>query len=286
MDTSAEKPYGYIAYIDEAGDFGLRGVSPMDRGGASEWLIVAAVVVRASVEPMIVDWLRQLRLAANNTQPLTLHFRTLTDRQKRVVCAALADLDLRIFVVISNKQNMRYYRNSLAAGVSNTSAWFYWWLCRLLFERFSQFCERRNERAKTPGLKVRVEFSRRSDLNYSEFTSYLSRIWAQEKPFLKKRVPRWSVIDFQQIHSFDHRTRAGMQLADVAASAFYNAVNRDGIAVPNAEFAELLRPRIWSRNGIWFDEGFKVFPYPLRFPNLSADQKRVFQFYGYPEDQW
>lgn len=39
--------YGYIAYIDEAGDPGLNKVRPIDANGASEWLILSAVVIKA-----------------------------------------------------------------------------------------------------------------------------------------------------------------------------------------------------------------------------------------------
>ena len=111
------KPYGYIAYIDESGDFGLRNVAPIDRRGASEWLVLSAVVIRAEAEPKIIEGLRLLRIAAKNTQGPDLHFRNLTDRQKRVVCAGLAVMDVRLFVVISNKRNLRRHKNDLAAAV-------------------------------------------------------------------------------------------------------------------------------------------------------------------------
>ena len=45
--TSDQADYGYVAYIDEAGDDGLRAVKPLSRPGSSEWLILSAVVVRA-----------------------------------------------------------------------------------------------------------------------------------------------------------------------------------------------------------------------------------------------
>jgi len=71
--TSPDQPkgFGYIAYIDEAGDFGLRTVAPIDRRGASEWLIVSAVVIRATAEPAIVDGFRRLRLATPRRAFLT-----------------------------------------------------------------------------------------------------------------------------------------------------------------------------------------------------------------------
>jgi len=94
-------------------------------------------------------------------------------------------------------------------------------------------------------------------------------------------------MDLKEIHAFDHRTRAGLQFADIVASAFYQAVNRDNKAICNPEFAKLLRPRVWGGpNRNWFDSGFKVFPVPLKFPNLNEQQKEVFQYYGYPSDKW
>ena len=121
MDApSSQKPYGYVAYIDEAGDFGLRNVAPIDHRGASEWLVVSGVVIRAAAESATVDRLRSLRVAARNVQSSALQFRTLGDRQTRIVCAGVAEMDLRLFVVISNKQNMRRHQNELASGISAT----------------------------------------------------------------------------------------------------------------------------------------------------------------------
>ena len=282
---------GYIAYIDEAGDFGLNNVAPIDRRGASEWLVMSGVVVRASNEHAVIDWLRNMRQNARNTQSLDLHFRTLGDGQKKIICSSVAGLDLRLFVVISNKQNMRRHRNPSAAAVSGTRAWFYWWLCRLLLERITDFCERRNVIDATPGLKVRLEFSRRRDLKYREFTGYMTKLWLQRggRVFLNKREPKWSVFDPKDVADFDHQSRAGLQIADVVASAFYQAVNRDNVTQCNAEYAELLRPRIWSRlrdQQDWIDQGFTAWPFPLRHSNLTEDQKRIFRFFGYPEDKW
>jgi hypothetical protein len=162
-------------------------------------------------------------------------------------------------------------------------------MCRLLIERVSEFCALRNTRSGTPGTKVRLELSQRKDLRYTELTDYLTRLWLKDQHgelFLGKRKPVWSVLDFAQIHAFDHRTRAGLQLADVVASAFYQAVNRLGGATPTPRYAELLRPRLWSRNGAWFEEGVKVFPFPMGFLGLTEGQKRIFRFYGYPPDKW
>ena len=49
-------PYSYVAYIDEAGDPGLRRVKPLDHNGSSEWLILSAVVIGAPNERNVAPW--------------------------------------------------------------------------------------------------------------------------------------------------------------------------------------------------------------------------------------
>ena len=58
MNSSPD--YGYIAYIDEAGDPGLKTVRPLDENGASEWLVLSAVVMKAEREAKVVDWVSGL----------------------------------------------------------------------------------------------------------------------------------------------------------------------------------------------------------------------------------
>jgi len=54
-----------------------------------------------------------------------MHFRSLSEGQRNAACSWIANVNSRLFVVISNKQNMRRHRNRAAAQVSHTSAWFY-----------------------------------------------------------------------------------------------------------------------------------------------------------------
>jgi hypothetical protein len=287
--TISKPDLGYIAYIDESGDIGLRTVIPLDAKGASEWLIISAVVIRAENETHVAKWLRAMREEAKSIQSEDLHFKTLSDRQRQIICGSLAECDVRLFVVISNKQNMRGHRNERAEKRGRSKHYLYWWLCRLLLERVTEFCEGKNRSANTPGRQLRVELSRRADLNYRYFSNYLAKLWIQdgtEGLFLNKSNPRWSVFDPKEVYAYDHRSRAGLQLADVVASAFYRAVNRDAETSPTADFAKLLKPRIWAgRSGKHFDTGIKVLPFPLRIAHLDDEQKEVFRAYGYPEDK-
>jgi hypothetical protein len=53
-------PVGYIAYLDEAGDDGLERIKPLDPRGASEWMILSCVLIRADREPEVLPWIRDL----------------------------------------------------------------------------------------------------------------------------------------------------------------------------------------------------------------------------------
>src|ERR1700678_4038092 len=52
-----ESPVGYIAYIDEAGDDGIKKIRTETENGSSEWLVISAVVIHAENEPQLIPWL-------------------------------------------------------------------------------------------------------------------------------------------------------------------------------------------------------------------------------------
>jgi hypothetical protein len=53
-----ESPIGYIAYIDEAGDDGIKKIRSETENGSSEWLVISAVVIHAENEPRLIPWLK------------------------------------------------------------------------------------------------------------------------------------------------------------------------------------------------------------------------------------
>lgn len=53
----------YVVYIDEAGDPGIKQKPASALGGASEWFVVAAVVVRECRDRDTVTWVRDMREA-------------------------------------------------------------------------------------------------------------------------------------------------------------------------------------------------------------------------------
>ena len=97
----------YIAYIDEAGDADLRNIRTRTIPGASEWLVMSAVLVRASRESEVNGWGRQMLASLDQPQAKQLHFRDIPLHKRKSVVRQLATSDVRLFVLISHKKTWR-----------------------------------------------------------------------------------------------------------------------------------------------------------------------------------
>lgn len=95
---SEQPEYHYVAYIDEAGDDGLKAVKPLTFPGASEWLTLSAVVIRASNQSKVEGW-DSVKAEFRNHQRPDLHFSGLNPAKRQRACEMLADMDARYFVV-------------------------------------------------------------------------------------------------------------------------------------------------------------------------------------------
>ena len=281
-------PVTFVAYIDKSGDTGLGTVKkPDDPRGATEWLVLSAFVVRIEHDSKMVAWTQDVQ-ADFISKRTDLHFNRLLPFKKTLVCNALAKKDAKCFVVMSNKKNIEKYKNNKLDD--GNKAWIYWWLARLLLERVSEYCEERTppeRRGKGQDKdKLRIIFSRRGGLTYKDFSDYLWKLYWQSGAgalWLNYKDIKWSVIDWDEIRVLDHKDRAGLQLADVNAGAFYEAVelNRGGIATCDPSYAKALKPLVAIRStGALV--GFGIKPMPLvSAMGLSPEQMEVFKFYGW-----
>ena len=221
-------PIGYIAYIDEAGDTGLTQIRTKDTRGASEWLVMSAVVIKAERKSEMEQWARQTIASLDQHQVRQLHFRLLPDHKKSSVCRQLASMDVRLFTLVSHKRNMEGYRNINAekAGVNKT-AWFYAWCSKLLLESVTDFCGRRSRKDHGEARVVRVEFSQTGGVKLADLRAYYSYIKAQASlglSFNKDFPLDWSVVEPSEMLIYPNTSRYGLQLADVLASSFYSAL--------------------------------------------------------------
>ena len=170
MASDVPTPY-YIAFIDEAGDPGLKTVRPIDPVGGTEWLCLSAVVVRAKHDADLVNWVRSILSKAGVPNRPDLHYRHLKNDQKTIAVSDLAQRPIKAFVLASNKKNMRGYRNMRAERV-RSQQWFYNFCLRLLLERVTDFCfhHAASERAKDRFLKI--VYSERGAHSYAQTAAY------------------------------------------------------------------------------------------------------------------
>ncbi len=279
-----DKPseYGFVAYIDEAGDPGLRRVRPIDKVGGTEWFTLGCVVVSAENEKNVVEWTRQIREDASAIQGPELHFRKQGPSKSKAIVKSLIKRDLRCFCVASNKKNMRGHRNPNAEKIPSQE-WFYCWMTRILLERVTDFCAHRSIKdGRNP--KVKIMMSQRGGLRYSQMRAYLkyyqNQVWSGTTVLTHRNVAP-QCIDWDLVEDHPSRSIAGLQLADVVASSFYRAANTLGPNKWDTTYAELLKDRLWGKK-TYADEGIVLQPMPhIARHYLSDDQKKIFQYYGY-----
>lgn len=276
--------YSYIAFIDEAGDPGISKVAPIDKNGASEWFTLGCVVIGAENHAHPVDFVKRVKAAINSKQTPDLHYRNLTNQRRRTVCEELAKERLRLFAVVSNKKNMRNYRNRRAEAVSlHPKNWFYNYCIRILLERVSAWVEHRAMIDYGEPRSVHLVFSQRGGHSYRHVQTYTELLKLQIERgnlYQTARAPVPSVFDHRLIEVIAHNKNAGLQMADIVASAFYNAANTNSNTW-DIEPAKLLKPRMAMLDDRHNNEGLTFLPWYPRLANLTEDQKRIFRYYGY-----
>lgn len=288
MSATQPPPYSYVAYIDEAGDPGLRRVKPDDTPGSSEWLMVSAVVIRAHQEHLVSGWIQELMASMGSHQMRDLHFAKLSPTRKLAACARLAGLPIRCFVVCSNKRNMRGHRNPLAEKIPSDN-WFYCWMTRLLLERVTHFIERRSHADFQETRLVKMIFSERGGLSYSQMNAYFDWLRAKgDNQVLKAGNLSYGTFHRELMEIKNHAGHDGLKLPDIVASAFFKAADIYDTRACDPRFALALRPRMATANdkvgGVIAGYGVKLMPgWKVK---AEPEQLEVFRQYGYPEQWW
>lgn len=262
--------HSYVAYIDESGDDGL-GVTFRAPGvqGASNWLVISAYLVRRSLDLDCVARRDEIVKGLPKKKTRELHFADLNHQQKLFAVQCLSQKPARAISILSNK-------TTIPAGVYNDKNQLYFYLTRHLIERISWLSrdDRFNSKTKEGDGKVKIIFSRRGGMSYPDFKAYMLRLKADQTVQI-----HWPVIDINEIEAKDHSTRAGLQLADVIASAFASAVEPDNFGNCERRYAETLRPIVYQRYGNYQSYGVKPLPWFHEMPGLTTDQKEFAAFY-------
>lgn len=286
-DLTKPPPFDYIAHIDEAGDPGIRRVRPIDNPGASEWLVLGCSLIQATRHDEQTAWVRNILDSVGLTQNQVLHFRDLADWRKPLVCQATARLPVRLFAVVSNKKNMKGHTNIRAESKSQgipLDQVFYNWCVRLILERVTDFVFQHSMWTYGEPRYVKVLLSERGSHGYARAIWYGQMLKDQSKAgttHLNKRTINWRVFDTRLIEVLSHQLNAGLQLSDVVASSFYQAVDILPPTRWNSSNAGWLKPRMTRNDGQFENCGLTFLPFKYHEADLRPAQIDIFESYGF-----
>jgi len=282
--------YEYILYVDEAGDDGLKSLKPENPQGSTEWLCLAGYLVRRDQDEKLPEVVRSIRAEIDAKQSRTLHYKDLSASKRLKACQLLASHPARAFVVCSYKRTMLGHSNARAAARSGgTKQYLYNFLVRFLLERVTDFVwlDSSGSGGGVPKV-VRIIFSNRGGHRYGQMKAYFQQLRMQATAgttFLSARVIRPEVLRFDQIEYVPHYQLAGLQLADIVASSFFQALDTHSTAwsiAPAVALGPLVAretvPNDTRRTAA--DYGVTLVPRPHR-ANLLGNQRELFARYGY-----
>jgi len=295
-DQVQQQGYEYVAYIDEAGDLGLKHLRPTVRTGASEWFVLAGVVASRANELNIRTWHQEMLEAIRGKQlpgqRQTLHFRDLNDSHKTFVCETLASKPIRCFVICSHKKSLQTWRPSNSLARMNNRDWYYNSMSRYLLERITWFVSHHAKKVHGTPKIVKAVFSERNGLDTGQLGVYLERLRSQTHygtMVLRRGNLKWDAVDFSMLRRQNNNVSAGLQFADIVASAFFRACDQHHTLDCDPKYARLLAP-VMARQpdtikGMASGFGVKVLP-EYQPENWLPIQSQVFAHFGYPKEWW
>lgn len=241
----------FLAFIDESGDDGLgKYRQPGQRGGASQWLIISALVFRSIFEVDAVAWRDEINSLMPDKKKRDLHFKNLNHGQRLAATRYLSGKPVRVLSVLAHKPSMD-------VKIYSEKNQLYFYLTRYLVERLSWLSRDYRPRAPEGDGRIRITFSRRGGMSYPDFQDYLRKLKGDDNGDVRIH---WPVVDIDSVSAADHSLSASLQLADVAASAFAYGVEPDQYGNCEARYAENLQKKAYGRGGNYLSYGVKIFP--------------------------
>lgn len=273
----------FVLYIDEAGDPGVKARSAHS-SKAHEWFVLGGVLIKAERDREAIDWLKDMREAIRAQSPLApIHYRNLSDPNRERVCRMLGRKPVRLFSVASHKKNMRGYQNKKLGSGFNRGA-FYNWCIRLLLERASAWVENHSIVNGIQTRSMQIVFSERGGHDYEHLFSYLRTLNFQRDAgttHLSARVIRPGTIDVDLCEVRPHNKVAGLQLADICASAIFQGLVSDvprHSIVPALQLKE--RVAIDPKSNTRVDFGLTLWPKSHQ-GEIPSEDRELLKAYGF-----
>jgi len=238
------------AYVDETGDRGWtrkpEGTPTGKRAGSSQHFSMGAIVVPDGYQTHVLDTWNRVTIEIGRNPGDVIHWINVKSHAQRLHLAkTVAGFDeAAVVAVVFSKWDTP---NVDANGVRQPDC-LYCWLLRMMIERLSWF-------ARDRGDQVKLTFGQVRGLDPHKLHDYLDVLRVRDTTIAWEALHLPPRIDTPA-------NRRMLQIADTVCGTLNSALEWDDYGNVETRYLELLRPRLWIRNGNLKSYGLKVNPWP------------------------
>ena len=244
----------FRAYIDESGEEGFKFRVKLDEPRSSDWFVLSAFVTRKTTDLETVKVIGQVRQEFGLPPKKHIHWKKLKHLQKVRYAQIMSGLRARVVSVLVHKPSL------LEPEKFRERYRLYFYAVRYLMERLSWLARDRHDLSKWGGDgTMEVVFSNRQGMSYGEMRDYLARLKLQKENGKDIRID-FDKVPIERISATTPGRSMGLQLADAAAGAHFNGLERDAFGNTEPRYVTLLAPIMYKHQGLVFGYGRKVVP--------------------------
>ncbi|PCJ99468.1 MAG: hypothetical protein COA45_05380 [Zetaproteobacteria bacterium] len=239
----------YTIYIDESGDDGIRKIRQADdTRGATPWFTLGAFMIKDSDYTQIADTITSCELEINKK---SLHFKSLSHRQRIYVCTQFCALPIICFGTICNKETLTKKDYGARIQGKNDSKLFYNKNAHYLLEKVGKFLNQYN----IPLESHKIIFEHKDGVEYGWMKKYIRQISLNphegDARFLKN-------INIASITSKKKGEEPLLKISDTIASSLFQCCENKVLGVRETSYLEKLRHKFPAdTNGRILDYGIK-----------------------------
>jgi hypothetical protein len=244
----------FRVYIDEAGDEGFKFRNDLAVQRSSDWFVLAALITRKVSDLETVKVIDSVRTELGLAAKKHVHWVGLKHPQKVRYSQIIAGQKVRVIQVAVHKPSLLEQENF------GERYRLYFYLVRYLLERVSWFVRDQHNPAKYGGDGTgEIVFSNRQGMPYEEMKAYLRRLDKQRESGADIRVDL-ERLPLEQISTFTPGRCMGLQLADAAAGALFNALERDRYGNTEPRYLREILPVVYRHESKVLGYGLKIVP--------------------------
>lgn len=253
----------FRAYVDESGDEGFKFRSKPGDTGSSDWFVLTALVSQGATDAETVKIIDRIREEFDLHPRKHVHWLKLKHQQKVRYSQVIAGLQVSILSVCVHKPSL-VEREKFEKRYN-----LYFYTARYLMERLSWLARDYHAPQRYGGDgTLDVQFSNRQGMSCEEMKSYLRLLESRKKLGHDIRID-FDYVKITQLSTQTPGRSMGLQLADAAAGATFNALERDRYGNTEPRYFQTLRPVVYSKHNRMTGYGLKILPREA-LANMSA----------------